>query len=104
MDVGKHTGKLFNPPDALGSAGSEDLRKGVDPGRADADVVHAHARVAGLLDRVRRVRPGITALIAFVRYQAVADDDQQAPLRRLSQKPAGQMAKGGTESGVSACG
>jgi len=94
MDMRQHSRELLHSPDALGPAGSEDLRKRIDAGRSDADVVHGDAGVIGFLDRVRGVGPGVTALVALVGDQAIADHDQQASLGRLRQEPARQVAQG----------
>ena len=60
------------------------------------------ARVVGLLDGVRRVGPRVTALVALIGDQAVADDDEQTPLGRLREQSARQMAQRRAESGVPA--
>src|SRR6185312_3348459 len=100
VNVGQHPRELLYASDSLGTARPEHLWKGIDPRRADAHVVHRHARVVGFLDGMRRVGPRVAALITFVGDQAVADDDQQASLGGLGQQPARQMAKWRTESGV----
>src|SRR5689334_22459456 len=53
MDMGQYPGQLLDAPDALGPARTEHLRKGIDPRRSDADVVHRHPGIVGLLDRMR---------------------------------------------------
>ena len=73
--MGKDAGEFLDTAYPLGSLGPEDLREWIDPGGADADVVHRDARLARLLDRVRRVSPGVAAFVALVRDQAVAEWD-----------------------------
>src|ERR1700754_5102281 len=104
MNVGKYARELFHSPDALRAARPEDLGKRVDPRRPDADVVHGHACVVGLLDRMCGVGPCVSALVALVGYQAIADDDQQAAFGGLREESAGQMPKRRTQPGVSAGG
>ena len=62
------------------------------------------AGVVGFFDGVRGVGPGVAALVALVGDQAVADHDEQSPLGRLSEQPAGQVAQRRAEPGVSAGG
>src|ERR1700722_11073788 len=102
MDMGQHARKVLYSSNALGPAGSEHFRQGIDSGGPDADVVHRNPGVVGLLDSVCGVGPGITALITFIGDEAVTDDDQQAPLGALGRQAARQMAKWRTEPGVSA--
>jgi hypothetical protein len=76
MDVGQNPRKFFHSPDALRPARSEDLRKWVDPGRSDADVINRDACVVSLLDCMCRVGPGEASLVALVGDQAVTDHDE----------------------------
>jgi hypothetical protein len=85
MDVGQYPRKVLDPSDPLGPTRSENLRQWIDPRGSDADVVHRHTRVVGLLDGVCGVRPGITALVALIRNQAIPDDDQQTAFGGLRQ-------------------
>src|SRR4051812_41233628 len=80
VDVGQYPRKILDAPDALRAARSEDLRKWVDPGRPDSDVVHRHARVVRFFDGVRRIGPRVAALVTLVGDQAVADHDEKTPL------------------------
>ena len=81
MDVGQYPWKLLHSPDALGATRTEDLRKWVDSGWSDADVVQGDAGVVGLPDCMRGVCPGVAALVALIGYQAVTDHDEQAAAR-----------------------
>ena len=94
MDMGEDVGEVFDPADALRPARSENFREGVDPGWADADVIHGDTGVVGFLDGVRAVRPGVATFVALIGDQAIADHDQQASLGRLRQEPARQVAQG----------
>src|SRR5437588_2004729 len=98
MDMSQYARQLFYAADPLRPTRTEHLREGIDSCRSNAHVVHRHTGIAGLLDGVRGVRPGIAALVAFIGEEAVADDDQQAPLGSLGQQSARQMAKWRTES------
>ena len=102
MHVGEHAWKLLDSSDALRPTGPEHFWERVDPGRADADVVHTDARVVGLLDRVRRIGPGVPALVTLIGHQAVTDHDQQAPLGRLRHLTSRLLAQRGAEPGVAA--
>ncbi len=63
-------------PRRVGSVGSAWVRRpraAGRRGRSNADVVDGHARVVGLLHRMRGVGPGVAALVALIGDQAVAD-------------------------------
>lgn len=93
-------GKIFHTCYPLGPPLPEHFRQRVDAHRADADVVQGHARVICLLDRVRRVSPGIATFVPFITDQSVTDDDEESTLGGLVEKAARHVPERRAEARV----
>src|SRR5262245_62083352 len=100
MDASQSARQLLNARDTRRASRSEYGGQRIDAGPAHAEVVHGDAGLSRFLDGVRRVGPGVAAFVAVIRDQAVADHDEQAPLRGLSEQATRHMTERRAESRV----